>query len=151
MTSDSTKSATGTVATSSKQGAELTGPQGRTSIADSVVQKIASVAAREVSGVHALGGSATRALGAIRERIPGASQSHGQGVGVEVVERQTAVDLDMVVEYGVAIPDLSSSVRRNVTSAVERMTGLEVVEVNVSVNDVYIASESDEEPQSRVE
>jgi uncharacterized alkaline shock family protein YloU len=57
----------------------------------------------------------------------------------------------MVVEYGVAIPDLSNSVRRNVTSAVERMTGLEVVEVNVSVNDVYVPSEDAEESQSRVE
>ena len=150
MASDTTEGATGTVATGSRAGS-LVSLTGRTSIADTVVQKIASIAAREVSGVHALGGSTTRAIGAIRERIPGATQSHGQGVGVEVGERQTAIDLDMVIEYGVAIPDLSNSVRRNVTSAVERMTGLEVTEVNVSVNDVYVPSEDAEEPRSRVE
>jgi uncharacterized alkaline shock family protein YloU len=151
MSAETTESAAGTVATSSRQAGGVLASKGRTSIADAVVQKIASIAAREVSGVHALGGSATRAMVAIRERIPGASQSHGQGVGVEVGERQTAIDLDMVVEYGVAIPDLSNSVRRNVTSTVERMTGLEVTEVNVAVNDVYVPSEDAEEPRSRVE
>ena len=68
--------------------------KGNTTIADSVVQKIAGVSAREVSGVYALGGGAARTIGAIRERIPGSSQSVGQGVAVEVGERQAAIDLD---------------------------------------------------------
>jgi uncharacterized alkaline shock family protein YloU len=61
-----------------------------------------------------------------------------QGVGVEVGERQAAVDLDLVAEYGVSIVDLASAVRRNVISSVERMTGLEVTEVNITVHDVYV-------------
>ena len=80
--------------------------EGRTTIADGVVQKIASLAAREVSGVHALGGGAARTLGALRERIPGSSQATGQGVSVEVGERQAAIDLDLVTEYGVSIAEL---------------------------------------------
>lgn len=115
---------------------------GRTSIADSVVAKIAGIAAREISGVHEMGSGAARTMGAIKERFGSASRSPAaQGVTVEVGERQAAVDLDLVVEYGVAIVDLSKAVRDNVTRSIERMTGLEVTEVNVFVDDIYIASE----------
>ncbi|MGJ7906849.1 Asp23/Gls24 family envelope stress response protein [Actinopolyspora sp. H202] len=127
---------------------------GRTSIAATVVQKIASIAAREISGVHAMGGGVSRAFGALRERIPGGSgTSTFSGVRVEVGEKQTAVDLDVVVEYGLSIVELTRSVRRNVIESVERMTGLEVIEVNIDVNDVHLPSEEGEaEPaSSRVE
>lgn len=121
--------------------------QGRTSIADTVVSKIAGIAAREISGVHDLGGGAARAVGALRERIPGSRTNLSQGVAVEVGEHQAAVDLDIVAEYGVAIADLAAAIRRNVVDAVERMTGLEVTEVNITVHDVFLESEeSDEEP-----
>ncbi|MFS0701330.1 Asp23/Gls24 family envelope stress response protein [Cellulomonas sp. 179-A 4D5 NHS] len=116
-------------------------PQGRTTIADGVVQKIAGLAAREVAGVHALGGGTARALGSLRERIPGASQSTGQGVAVEVGETQAAIDLDMVTEYGVSIADVARAVRRNVIDTVEGMTGLQVTEVNVSVNDIHLPTD----------
>ncbi|CAM01180.1 putative alkaline shock family protein YloU [Saccharopolyspora erythraea NRRL 2338] len=130
--------------------------QGRTSIAASVVQKIAGIAAKEISGVHAMGGGVSRAFGALRERIPGGSAaSSTSGVQVEVGEKQAAVDLDIVVEYGASIVDLARAVRRNVIGAVERMTGLEVIEVNISVNDIHLPSEDEESdgtaPASRVE
>ncbi|WP_433663778.1 Asp23/Gls24 family envelope stress response protein [Nocardia sp. CA-128927] len=131
---------------------KLASDQGTTSIADIVVQKVAGLAAREVRGVHDLGGGAARAFGAIRDRIPGASASIGQGVSVEVGETQAAVDLELVVEYGVAIAELARAVRRNVINAIEQMTGLDVVEVNINVNDVYIPGEDDEPaPSSRVQ
>jgi uncharacterized alkaline shock family protein YloU len=133
--------------TSSNVPSKLQTSQGRTTIADSVVQKIAGVSAAEVSGVHALGGGAARTIGAIRERIPGSSQSAGQGVAVEVGERQAAIDLDVVTEYGVSIVELSRAVRRNVIEAVEGMTGLEVTEVNVSVNDIHLPT--DDQPEER--
>ena len=120
---------------------QLQTSKGNTTIADSVVQKIAGVSAREVSGVYALGGGAARTIGAIRERIPGSSQSVGQGVAVEVGERQAAIDLDLVTEYGLSIVDLSRAVRRNVIEAVEGMTGLEVTEVNVLVNDIHLLTD----------
>ncbi|GEM30848.1 hypothetical protein NN3_18550 [Nocardia neocaledoniensis NBRC 108232] len=119
--------------------------QGTTTIADAVVQKIAGLAAREVRGVHDLGGGTARAIGALRDRIPGASSSIGQGVSVEVGEKQAAVDLELVVEYGVAIAELAIAVRRNVITAIEQMTGLEVVEVNINVNDVFIEDDTDEQ------
>ena len=115
--------------------------QGTTTIAEGVVQKIAGLAARDVSGVYALGGGAARTLGALRERIPGASQSTGQGVAVEVGEKQAAVDLDLVTEYGVPIADVARSVRRNVIASVEGMTGLQVTEVNISVNDIHLPTD----------
>ncbi len=62
----------------------------------------------------------------------------GRGVKVEVGERQTAIDLELVVEYGVSITELASDVRENVISAVERITGLEVVEVNIAIDDVRL-------------
>ena len=144
----------GAVASSSKQlstrTTDLVGNDGRTTIADAVVSKIAGIATREVQGVHDVGGSTSRAIGALRERIPGASVNQAQGVSVEVGERQAAVDIDMVADYGVSIADLAAGVRRNVITAVERMTGLEVTEVNITVHDVYLADDDDEESAAAV-
>jgi uncharacterized alkaline shock family protein YloU len=121
--------------------------QGKTTISAAVVQKIAGVAAREISGVYSLGGGMSRAFGVIRERIPGGGTgaSNIAGVQVEVGEKQAAVDLDIVVEYGASIVELSRAVRRNVITAVERMTGLEVIEVNIAVNDIHLPSAEGEE------
>jgi uncharacterized alkaline shock family protein YloU len=134
---------------------ESTGPlvttQGRTSIADAVVSKIAGIATREVTGVHDLGGNTARAVGALRERIPGSRTNLSQGVNVEVGERQAAVDVDLIAEYGVAIADLAAGVRRNVIGSVERMTGLEVTEVNITVLDVHLEGDDDQSSESRVE
>lgn len=128
---------------------ELATEHGKTSIADSVVAKIAGLGAREVSGVHNMGTGAARLVGTLREKLPvGASTPiASQGVSVEVGERQAAVDLDIVMEYGVSIPDVAQSVRDNVIDRVEGMTGLEVTEVNVSVDDVWLGDEQDEEPR----
>ncbi|HET7474488.1 MAG TPA: Asp23/Gls24 family envelope stress response protein [Dermatophilaceae bacterium] len=115
--------------------------QGKTTIADAVVAKIAGIAAGEVNGVHALGGGTARAVGALRERIPGARTNHSQGVAVEVGERQAAVDVQLVADYGVSIADLAQAIRRNIIAAVERMTGLEVTEVNIEVQDVFVESD----------
>lgn len=127
----------------------LTTDEGKINVAQSVVSKIAGVACREIAGVHAMGTSSSRAFGAIRERIPGSSgPSVTQGVGVEVGESQAAIDLDIVVEYGVSIADLGQSIQRNVKQAVERMTGLEVVEVNISVDDVYLPDDGGDDDQA---
>ena len=124
----------------------LSTDDGKISVAQGVVQKIAGKACREISGVHAMGTGGTRAFGAIRERIPGSSGPNvAQGVGVEVGETQAAIDLDIVVEYGISIAELGRSVQRNVKQSVERMTGLEVVEVNVSVDDVYLPADDDDQ------
>lgn len=133
-----------TTAANVGQPSALVSEQGNTTIADQVVAKIAGVASREISGVHALGGSgASRAVGALRERIPGSRTNLQQGISVEVGERQAAVDIEIVTDYGVSIADLAAAIRRNVIGSVERMTGLEVTEVNIAVTDVYVAEEDD--------
>ncbi|MBN3928550.1 Asp23/Gls24 family envelope stress response protein [Streptomyces verrucosisporus] len=125
--------------------------RGKTTIADGVVAKIAGMAAREVDGVHAMGAGMSRTIGAVRDRVPGGGGGGGssvtRGVKVEVGETQAAIDLDIVVEYGVSITDVASDVRENVIGSIERMTGLEVVEVNVTVDDVNLPDEGQEEEQ----
>ena len=126
---------------------------GTTTIADGVVAKIAGIAAGDVAGVYALGGGAARAFGALRERIPGGTTNHAQGISVEVGEQETAIDVDLVAEYGVSVVDLAEGVRRNIIMSVERMTGLRVIEVNITVNDVHLPQDDPQpepEPQPRV-
>lgn len=118
--------------------AELTSEHGRTSISDVVVAKIVAIATREVDGVYAMGTGSARMIGAVRQRVPGTRVSDTQGVTVEVGERQAAADLDLVVEYGVSIPDLAAAVRANVIDSVERICGLDVTEVNIGIDDVHL-------------
>ncbi|MFG3285843.1 Asp23/Gls24 family envelope stress response protein [Streptomyces sp. NPDC048111] len=125
--------------------------RGRTTIADGVVEKIAGMAARDVVGVHAMGSGLSRTFGAVRDRVPGGKPAVTRGVKAEVGEVQTALDLEIVVDYGVSIAEVARDVRENVVSAVERMTGLEVVEVNIAVSDVKLPEEEDEEPESRLQ
>lgn len=120
--------------------------RGKTTISDGVVEKIAGLAAREVVGVHAMGSGFARTFGAVRDRVPG-GRSASRGVRAEVGEVQTALDMDIVVEYGVSIADVARAVRENVIAAVERMTSLEVVEVNIAVGDVKLPEEEEEEPR----
>ena len=144
-TSDTTPVTTSTEVSPATRDRLATG-DGQISVAEGVVQKIAGRACREVSGVHSMGTGSARAFGALRERIPGSSgPSVAQGVGVEVGETEAAVDLDIVVEYGVGIAELGRSIQRNVKQSVERMTGLRVVEVNVAVDDVYLPGTDDED------
>ncbi|MET8544047.1 Asp23/Gls24 family envelope stress response protein [Kitasatospora sp. NPDC004799] len=123
------------------------GERGRTVLAVGVVEKIAGMAAREVTGIHALGSGLARTFGAMRDRVPGGKPSVGRGIKAEVGEKQTAIDIALVVEYGVVIPELARQVRENIINAVERMTGLEVVEVNIAVNDVHLPDEPEFEEE----
>lgn len=126
--------------------------RGKTTIADSVVAKIAGIAAREISGVHNMGTGSARAMGALRERLPGSTRSNvSQGVSVEVGERQAAIDIDIVCEYGVRIVDVANAVRKNITDRVQDMTGLEITEVNISVDDVYTGDDKEEPQPERVQ
>jgi uncharacterized alkaline shock family protein YloU len=127
----------------------LRSERGSTSIADAVVTKVAGISAREVPGVHELGGGVARAIGGVAQRV-GVADERSQGVSVEVGEREAAVDLTLVIEYGESIPQVSEAVRNNVIKRVEGITGLSVTEVNVAVNDLYFPGDETAEPQ-RVE
>ncbi|MFJ9828194.1 Asp23/Gls24 family envelope stress response protein [Streptomyces sp. NPDC101160] len=136
-----------------KRGGGDPATRGRTTIADGVVEKIAGLAARDVVGVYAMGSGLSRTLGAMRDRVPGGGKATSvtRGVKAEVGEVQTALDLEIVVDYGVSIADVAGAVRENVIAAVERMTSLEVVEVNIAVSDVKVPDEEEEEPESRLQ
>ena len=112
---------------------------GKTVINDGVVAKVAGIAVREVSGVHALGGGAARALGAIREAMNNTDVS--QGVSVEVGETQVAVDVTIVAEYPVPLQQVAGDIRSNVIRAIEDLVGLEVTEVNVTIVDIHLPSD----------
>ena len=128
----------------------LESSRGNTTIADGVVTKVAGIAAREVPGVHNLGGGAARAIGTVGERV-GLGEARSQGVSVEVGEKEAAVDLTVVVEYGESIPEIAKTLRENVTRRVGGMTGLKVTEVNVTVNDLYFPGDETATEPARVE
>jgi len=113
---------------------------GNVKIADDVVAIIAEIAAREVKGVYAMsGGIADSITGMLGKKNP------SKGVKVEVGEKETAVDLYIIVDYGVRIPDVSWQIQENVKKAVETMTGLSVVEVNIHIQGVNLDKEVKEE------
>ncbi len=114
----------------------LESSRGNTTIANGVVTKVAGIAAREVPGVYDLGGGAARAIGSVGERV-GIGDARSQGVSVEVGEKEAAVDLTIVVEYGESIPQVAQQIRDNTINRIEGMTGLSVTEVNVAVTDLH--------------
>lgn len=121
---------------------------GRTVIDDGVIAKVAGIAAREVSGVHALGGGAARAIGALRSAI--GNDDRGQGVKVEVGERQVAADVTIVAEYPAPLQDVAEGVRSAVARAIQQIVGMEVAEINVTVQDVHIPQDDAPEAEPRV-
>lgn len=129
-------------------GEPLESEHGQTSIADNVVTKVAGISASEVAGVHELGGGASRAVGAVTQKV-GLSDGRSQGVSVEVGEKEAAVDLTIVVDYGESIPQVAEEVRQQIIKRVEGITGLKVVEVNISVNDLYFPGD-DQPEETRV-
>lgn len=121
----------------------LDSSQGHTIIADTVVAKIAGIAAREIGGVREVVGGGSRMVGRLRETVPAAFGGVAQGVTVEVGTHEAAVDIGIVAYYGVALHELAAAIRRNVIAAIESMTGLDVTEVNVTVHDVYFEADED--------
>ena len=126
--------------TTASSASPLQSPLGSTTIADGVVTKVAGIAAREVPGVYTLGGGVGRALGSVTQRV-GFGDERSQGVNVEVGEREAAVDLTVVIEYGESIPQVANAIRQKVIKRIEGITGLTVTEVNISVDDLYFPGE----------
>jgi uncharacterized alkaline shock family protein YloU len=124
--------------------------RGTTTIDDGVVAKIAGIATREVSGVASMGGNLSGAVAQVVGRIRGEEHATS-GVGVEVGTRQAAVDLSITVQYPAVITEVASSVRDNVIDRIEKLTGLEVVEVNIAVADLAFPGGEEEGDQSRVQ
>ena len=111
---------------------------GVTTIDENVVAKIAGMAAREVPGVYDMGNAVRRAFSAVTDRIPNAQTNVAGGISVQKGETQAAIEVTVVVEYGVSIVEVSDAIRRNIIEQIEGTTGLEVVEVNINVTDVHL-------------
>ncbi len=109
-------------------------------ISDDVVQIIAGIAAGEVDGVHAMGNSIA---GGIAELL-GGKKPVSRGVKVAMTEETVTIDVHVVVRYGVRIPDVAWNIQEKVKDAVETMTGLEVLKVNIHIDGINIEKESPE-------
>lgn len=124
---------------------QATNGVGSIRIADEVVSIIAGLAATEVEGIAGMSGGLA---GGIAEIL--GKKNFAKGVKVEVGEKEAAVDLYIIVEYGVRIPDVALTVQESVKRAIENMTGLSVVEVNVHVQGVGFPEDvKDEEVRVR--
>ena len=134
-----------------QQDSPLQTERGGTRIEDSVVSKIAGIAAQEVDGVR-MGGGTSQAIGGLLSSVTGSSTGGGsqsRGVSVEVGEVEAAVDATLTVAYGRSIPQVAEAVRRNIINRVENLVGLRVTEVNISVNDVFFPEQEQQQQQEQ--
>lgn len=118
---------------------------GSVRIADDVVAIIAGLAATEVEGVAGMSGGIA---GGIAEML--GRKNLSKGVKVEVGETEAAVDIFVIVVYNVRIPDVALKIQENVKKAIETMTGLKVVEINVHVQGVAFPNLETKEEDTRV-
>ncbi|AJY77258.1 Asp23/Gls24 family envelope stress response protein [Paenibacillus beijingensis] len=118
---------------------------GTIQIAPEVIEVIAGLATVEVDGVAGMSGGLAGGIAELLGR-----KNLSKGVKVEVGQREAAVDVSIIVEYGNPIPEVASEIQRNVKRSIEMMTGLSVVEVNVHIHDVYFktAEKPEEEDTS---
>ena len=121
---------------------------GVTTIDENVVAKIAGMAARGVPGVYDMGNAVRRAFSAVTDRIPNAQTNVAGGVSVQKGETQAAIEITIVIDYGVSIVEVSNAIRRNVIEQLEGTTGLEIVEVNINVTDVHLPDEDSDDSEA---
>lgn len=120
------------------------GDSGAIRIANEVVGIIAGIAASEIKGVAGMSGGVVDGIAELLKK-----KNMSKGVKVEVGEKEAAVDLYVIIEYGAKVPDVAFAVQENVKRAIESMTGLRVVEVNVHIQGVDFKPEEAEEPRVR--
>lgn len=111
--------------------------RGIVKISDEVVEVIAGIAASEIKGVVGMSAGLVNGI----SQILSGKKNLSKGVKVNVGEDSASIDLYIVVEYGIKIPELAEEVQNNVKKAVESMTGLNVSGVNVYVQNVSIIKE----------
>jgi len=112
---------------------------GKVLFADEVVATIAGLAATDIKGVAAMSGGLADG---IAEKL--GRKSLAKGVKVKVGEKEAAVDLYIIVDYGVRVPEVAWNIQENVKKSIETMTGLSVTEVNIHVQGVNFEKETKE-------
>lgn len=105
---------------------------GSIQIAPEVIEVIAGLAAIEVEGVAGMSGGFASGVAELLGR-----KNLSKGVKVEVGNKEAAIDVSIVIEFGKRIPEVAALIQRNVKHAIESMTGLDVVEVNVHIHGVH--------------
>lgn len=120
------------VVTSSNEMVVNEGNNNKIRIADEVVAVIAGKAVSEIQGVYEMSGGFA---GGISEVLSG-KKNLAKGIKVVVTEKDAKIDVNIIVEYGVRIPEIAFEIQTKVKKAVETMTGLKVTEVNVHVQGV---------------
>lgn len=118
--------------------------KGELTFDDKVVQKIVGIALERVDGLLDVDGGFFSNLS---QKIV-ETDNVTRGVDVEVGKKQVAVDLNIVVEYGKDIPALYKEIKQVIKDQVKKMTGLDVVEVNVKVVDVKSKKQYEEDSKS---
>lgn len=121
---------------------------GTIEIAPEVIEVIAGLATVEVDGVAGMSGGISSGIAELLGR-----KNLSKGVKVDVGQREAAVDVSIIIQYGRKIPEISAEIQRNVKRSIETMTGLNVVEVNVHIHDVHFKSVDkveEDEPHGRV-
>lgn len=113
-------------------------------ISNDVVAVIAGKAVSEAPGVYAMAGGFA---GGISEVLSG-KKNLSKGIKVEVGEKETRIDVNIIVEYGTRIPDVAFDIQNRVKSAVEGMTGLKVVAVNVHVQGVNTETQEENDTEN---
>ena len=106
--------------------------QGKINISNEVIASIAGIAAAEIEGVAGMAGGVASD---IAHKL-GVKKNPQKGVKVAVTPEGATIDLLIVVEFGVRIPELAWDVQENVKNSVESMTGTNVLAVNVFVEGV---------------
>lgn len=102
-------------------------------IANDVIAAIANKAATEVPGVFSMSGGISDVFG----------KKMSKGIKVDAGEKNTKIDVNIIVEYGARIPEIAYEIQNRVKKAVESMTGLKVLEVNVHVQGVNLPEDED--------
>ncbi|SFS60032.1 Uncharacterized conserved protein YloU, alkaline shock protein (Asp23) family [Paenibacillus sp. 453mf] len=117
---------------------------GEIQIAPEVIEVIAGLATLEVGGVAGMSGGFAGGFAELLGR-----KNLSKGVKVEVGQREAAVDVSVIIEYGHRIPEVASAIQQNVKRSIENMTGLTVVEVNVQIHDVQFKTQEklDDQPE----
>jgi uncharacterized alkaline shock family protein YloU len=121
---------------------------GTISFANEVISTIAGLAAVEIEGVAGMSGGLVDGITEFLGR-----KNFSKGIKVEVGKEEVAVDIDIIVYYGVSIPDVCQSIQQSVVKAIETMTGLRVIEVNIGIQGVVFKDEPQvvEQPEEKPE
>lgn len=114
---------------------------GDITMSEGVVATIAGLAARQIEGIHSLG----------KSRLISFGDSPTRGVDAEVGSREAALDLDVIIEYGVDLRKVAGELRKRISDEVDKMAGRQVVEVNINVVDVHLPEKEEPPPKRRVE